>query len=119
VVAGGLADRMGRVMLTNTGLVLSVLGSLLIALSPAGTAMFLMAGRIIQGISAACIMPATLALLKSYFDGKERQRAISFWSTGSWGGSGVSALFGGFIASKEGQSLAGARKRLPYTSRSR
>jgi len=61
VVAGGLADKLGRVRLTNIGLVLSVLGSLLIALSPDGTAMYLTAGRVIQGISAACIMPATLA----------------------------------------------------------
>lgn len=102
VVAGGLADRLGRVRLTYVGLVLSIVGSLLIALSPAETAAFLVAGRIVQGASAACIMPATLALMKAYFDGKERQRAISFWSIGSWGGSGLSALFGGFVASTIG-----------------
>jgi DHA2 family multidrug resistance protein-like MFS transporter len=43
-------------------------------------------------------MPATLALVKAYFDGKARQRAISFWSIGSWGGSGLSPLFSGFVA---------------------
>src|SRR5690242_17299575 len=102
VVAGGLADRVGRLKITYSGLGLSVLGSLLIAISPAGTAVFLMAGRIIQGLSAACIMPATLALIKDYFDGKQRQRAISFWSIGSWGGSGLSALFGGLVASALG-----------------
>ena len=102
VVAGGLADRLGRLKLTYVGLSLSVLGSLLIALSPAGTIAFLMIGRIIQGLSAACIMPATLALIKDYFDGKERQRAVSYWSIGSWGGSGVSALFGGLVASSLG-----------------
>ena len=102
VVAGGLADRFGRVKLTFVGLALSAMGSLLIALSPAGTAFFLMSGRIIQGLSAACIMPATLALLKDSFDGKERQRAVSFWSIGSWGGSGLCALFGGLIASSLG-----------------
>lgn len=102
VVAGGLADRFGRVKLTYVGLVLSALGSLLIALSPSGTAFFLLAGRIIQGLSAACIMPATLALLKESFDGKQRQRAVSFWSIGSWGGSGLCALFGGLIASSVG-----------------
>jgi DHA2 family multidrug resistance protein-like MFS transporter len=102
VVAGGLADRFGRVKLTVGGLALSVVGSLLIAVSPAGTAAFLIAGRVIQGMSAACIMPATLALMKAYFDGKERQRALSYWSIGSWGGSGASALFGGLVASAVG-----------------
>jgi DHA2 family multidrug resistance protein-like MFS transporter len=102
IVAGELADRLGRVMLTYIGLGLSVVGSLLIAISPAETAMFLVSGRILQGLSAACIMPATLALMKAYFEGKERQRALSFWSIGSWGGSGLSALFGGFVASTLG-----------------
>jgi DHA2 family multidrug resistance protein-like MFS transporter len=102
VVAGGLADQFGRMRLTYIGLLLSMAGSLLIAVSPAGTAAFLMTGRVIQGISAACIMPATLALVKAYFDGKDRERAISFWSIGSWGGSGLSALFGGFVASTVG-----------------
>ena len=102
VVAGGLADRFGRLKITYIGLALSVLGSLLIAISPAGTVAFLMTGRVIQGLSAACIMPATLALIKDYFNGKERQRAVSYWSIGSWGGSGVSALFGGLVASSLG-----------------
>lgn len=102
VVAGGLADRLGRVRLTYIGLGLSVIGSFLIAATPTGTAVFLMAGRIIQGISAACIMPATLALVKAYYDGKDRQRAVSYWSIGSWGGSGVCALFGGLVASTIG-----------------
>ena len=102
VVAGGLADRVGRVKITNIGLLFSVVGSLLIVISPSGTAVFLLAGRILQGLSAACIMPATLALMQAYYEGKARQRAISFWSIGSWGGSGFSALFGGLIASSIG-----------------
>lgn len=49
-------------------------------------------------MSAACIMPATLALIKTYYDGPARPRALSFWSIGSWGGSGICSLAGGVIA---------------------
>lgn len=102
VVMGGLADRFGRVKIALIGVVLSMIGSLLIAVSPTGTIVFLMTGRIIQGLSAACIMPSTLALLKAYYGGAQRQRAISYWSIGSWGGSGLCSLFGGVVASTIG-----------------
>ena len=93
VVAGGAADKVGRVKITYLGLASSVAGSLLIALSPVGMARFLIAGWIIQELSAACVMPATLAMIKAYSDGAQRQAAVTCWSIGSWGGSGVSALF--------------------------
>ena len=102
VVMGGVSDRVGRLKITRLGLALSILGSLLIVLSPSGTPVFLIAGRIVQGLSAACIMPSTLALIKSYYQGAARQRAVSFWSIGSWGGSGLCSLFGGIMASTVG-----------------
>lgn len=102
VVMGGLGDRIGRVKITLLGIVLNAIGSFLIAASPTGTISFLMLGRIIQGLSAACIMPSTLALLKAYYEGAARQRAVSFWSIGSWGGSGLCSLFGGAVASTIG-----------------
>jgi DHA2 family multidrug resistance protein-like MFS transporter len=102
VVAGGLADRIGRVKILYAGIYLSILGSLLIALTPEHggglTAIMLLGGRIIQGLSAACIMPSSMALVKTYYQGKDRQRALSFWSIGSWGGSGFCSLFGGLMA---------------------
>ncbi|NLB57068.1 MAG: MFS transporter, partial [Gammaproteobacteria bacterium] len=75
VVRGGLADRVGRVRITRIGFVLGIAGSLLVALTPAGTlaAPVLLAGRALQGLSAACIMPASLALLKAGWDGAGRQ----------------------------------------------
>lgn len=98
VLMGDFSDRFGRLKLIRLGLVLSILGSLLIALSPAGTPIFLILGRILQGLSAACIMPSTLALIKAYYQDNARQRAISFYSMGSWGGAGTTSLFGGIIA---------------------
>ncbi|OJG72439.1 hypothetical protein RV11_GL003021 [Enterococcus phoeniculicola] len=100
VVAGGLADKLGRMKLTYIGLALSVVGSALLVFAN-GPAPFI-TGRILQGLSAACIMPATMALVKTYYDGKDRQRALSFWSIGSWGGSGFCSFFGGAIASSLG-----------------
>jgi DHA2 family multidrug resistance protein-like MFS transporter len=61
-----------------------------------------MLGRICQGLSGAFIMPASLALIKTYWEGTGRQRAISLWSMGSWGGSGFAALFGGLMAENIG-----------------
>nr|WP_245873631.1 MFS transporter [Brevibacterium ihuae] len=73
VVAGGLADRVGRGRILMIGIGLSIVGSLLIALTPEGmgglTAGMLLAGRIVQGLSAACIMPSSMALVKSFYDG--------------------------------------------------
>lgn len=99
VVVGGLADRVGRLKIVRIGFYLSILGSLLVGLTPAGrwASPFLLAGRALQGLSGACIMPASLALVKTYWNGAARQRAVSLWSIGSWGGSGVSALFGGVV----------------------
>lgn len=96
VAAGGLADKIGRKKITYIGLILSVIGSLCLVFAQG--AAWLIIGRVTQGLSAACIMPATIALMKAYFDGKDRQRALSYWSIGSWGGSGVCSFAGGAIA---------------------
>ncbi|SER67336.1 MFS transporter [Corynebacterium cystitidis] len=99
VVAGGFADKIGRVKVANWGNILNIIGSLLVGLAVSGdigTGMLLV-GRILQGLSAAFIMPSTMALLKTYWEGKDRQRAVSMWSMGSWGGSGLAAVFGGVM----------------------
>jgi DHA2 family multidrug resistance protein-like MFS transporter len=104
VVIGGLADRAGRVKMVQWGFILSIVGALLIGVAPSGgqASTFLILGRICQGLSGACIMPASLALVKAYWEGAGRQRAISLWSMGSWGGSGFAALFGGLMAENVG-----------------
>lgn len=85
VVFGGLADRVGRVKMIQIGFIFSIIGSALVALTPAGSLAtpVLITGRIFQGLSGAAIMPASLALVKAYWDGAARQRAVSLWSIGS------------------------------------
>jgi DHA2 family multidrug resistance protein-like MFS transporter len=104
VVMGGLADRVGRVKVVQWGFVLGIVGSLLVGFAPSGAlaSVCLMVGRVCEGLSAACIMPASLALVKAYWKGAGRQRAVSLWSIGSWGGSGFAALFGGLMAQNVG-----------------
>ena len=104
VVIGGVADRVGRVKILMWGFLLGIVGSLLVGLAPRGVLAvpLLMLGRIAQGLSAAFIMPASLALIKTYWDGAGRQRAVSLWSMGSWGGSGFAALFGGLMVENVG-----------------
>lgn len=105
VVAGGLADSIGRVKILKIGLYLSIIGSLLVAITPSGSpfsASFLLTGRVLQGLSAACVMPTSLGLLKVFWQGEARQRAISLWSMGTFGGSGLTSLFGGIVASSLG-----------------
>lgn len=103
VMFGGFADRFGRVKVTLIGIALGVVGSALLIFAAGSLALpLLLAGRAFQGLAAACIMPATMALVKTYWEGAARQAAVSWWSIGSWGGSGASALFGGFAVNYVG-----------------
>jgi DHA2 family multidrug resistance protein-like MFS transporter len=95
VAAGGLADRFGRMRFALIGTVLSVVGSAIVATS--GNVYMLIVGRALQGISAACIMPSTIALMKTYFQEKQQATALTWWSVGSWGGSGFCAILAGLI----------------------
>lgn len=98
VLMGGMADKVGRVRIALLGLALGMVGSALLIFASGPLALpLLLTGRAIQGFSAACIMPSTMALVKTYWDGPGRQRAVSMWSIGSWGGSGLAALFGGTV----------------------
>lgn len=67
VASGGLADKFGRMRMTTIGLGLSIVGSAMLVVAQ-GPGLFL-AGRVLQGLSAACIMPATLALIKTWYEG--------------------------------------------------
>ncbi len=100
VAAGGISDRIGRKKIATIGLLLNIIGSLCLIF--AQETVLLIIGRVIQGFSAACIMPATIALVKTYFDGADRQRALSYWSFGSWGGGGICSFAGGLIATTLG-----------------
>lgn len=96
VVMGGLADKLGRVKMTYIGLILSIVGSAALIIS--NLTFMLLLGRILQGLSAACLMPATIALINQNYHDAARQKALSYWSFGSYGGTGFASLFAGVVA---------------------
>jgi EmrB/QacA subfamily drug resistance transporter len=83
VTGGRLGDILGRRRMFLFGVVVFALSSASIGLSPNET--WLVAGRALQGIGAAFMMPATLSIITVTFPPEERGKAIGTWA-------GVSAL---------------------------
>ena len=89
LVGGRLADVYGRRRLFLLGLGVFTLSSLAAGL--AGSAEVLIASRAVQGVGAALLMPATLAIIVAAFtDIRERTMAIGIWAA-----AGALALAGG------------------------
>lgn len=97
LLSGKLSDVFGRKRIINLALLLFGASSAVAGAAPNG---FVMIGtRIFQGISAAMLAPTSLALLMDTFAGKERIKAISWYSSISGLGSSFGLFLGGFLAS--------------------
>lgn len=96
VAAGNVSDNIGKVKVTYAGIILSIIGSLLIIIT--ANPALLIIGRIVQGFSAAMLMPATISIINTIFTGDRRRSALSYWSIGAFGGTGFASLFAGTIA---------------------
>ncbi|MGW3647545.1 MFS transporter [Streptomyces sp. NPDC000878] len=78
LMAGGLSDRFGRKRLLAIGLAAFAVTSLGAAF--ASSPELLITFRATMGISAALMMPATLAIIKDVFPPEEQGKAIGIWS---------------------------------------
>jgi EmrB/QacA subfamily drug resistance transporter len=81
LLAGSLSDVLGRIVILRIGLIGFGVTSLLCAF--AVNPEMLIIARGLQGIAGALLVPSSLALITSSFEGAARSRAIGRWTAGT------------------------------------
>ncbi len=95
LLGGAAGDRYGRRRLLIAGTVLFASASLACSLAP--SLAVLLAGRILQGIGAALLLPNSLALLGATFAGEAKGRAIGIWASSGAAMSALGPVLGGWL----------------------
>jgi EmrB/QacA subfamily drug resistance transporter len=95
MTGGKLADFLGRRAIFVAGLVIFTLASLFCGLSDSGET--LIAWRIVQGVGAALMNPATLSIISATFPPQQRGMAIGIWVGVSAMALAIGPLIGGLL----------------------
>lgn len=104
LLSGRVADLLGRRRVLMAGAAVFLVGAV-----TAGAAVdetMLVAGRVVQGVGAAALSPAAMALLLQTFPGPGRARAMSAWGAASTAGGAAGVLVGGVLTGTVGWSWA-------------
>ncbi|MEO5659790.1 MAG: MFS transporter, partial [Polaromonas sp.] len=100
LIGGAAGDLYGRRRLLVLGTAIFAAASLLCALAP--SLAWLLAGRVLQGIGAALLMPNSLAILGAAFRGEQRGRAIGIWAGAGAAAGAMAPLLGGWLIDSVG-----------------
>ena len=92
---GRAADLLGRRRMFLTGLGIFTASSFASAM--AGTAATLFAARAGQGLGAAMLSPAALAIIMTAFQGNQRAKALAAWGAVGGAGAAIGVLVGGLL----------------------
>jgi EmrB/QacA subfamily drug resistance transporter len=95
LIGGALADAHGKARILSIGCVLFGAASIACALAP--SADWLIAARVFQGIGAALLTPASLALIGATYPKDERNRAIGVWAAASALTTAAGPVLGGWL----------------------
>lgn len=93
--AGDFADRIGLRLALSVGLLVFGLSSLVAAFltDPAGV----IALRVVSGLGATLVLPATLSVLTRAYPEEKRAKAVGIWAAVSGAGAVVGLLLGGLF----------------------
>jgi MFS family permease len=95
LIGGSAADLYGRRRIFLLGIAIFIAASIACGLAP--NIGVLVAGRAVQGLGAALLTPASLAMLGATFGERERSRAIGIWAGAGSLMMAAGPMLGGFL----------------------
>ncbi|MDH4143808.1 MAG: MFS transporter [Acidimicrobiia bacterium] len=95
VLGGRLADGLGRRRVFFAGVWVFLVGSLACFAAPVGLAF--VAGRIVQGLGGALVVPSSLALVLPEFPASRRTSAVAVWTASGSTGAAVAPSLSAFV----------------------
>ena len=100
LTGGALGDRYGHRRILSLGIVVFTAASMACAVAP--SLAVLLPARALQGVGAALLLPASLAILSAAFEGEARGRAVGTWAAAGAVAAAAGPPLGGWLVEVAG-----------------